>query len=44
MRMAVNAMFYLTRTGCQWRNLPKEYPPPGSVYYHYRKWLSLIHI
>ncbi len=38
MRMAVNAMFYLTRTGCQWRNLPKEYPPPGSVYYHYRKW------
>ena len=38
MRMAVNAMFYLARTGCQWRNLPKEYPPPGSVYYHYRKW------
>lgn len=38
MRMAVNAMFYLVRTGCQWRNLPKEYPPPGSVYYHYRKW------
>lgn len=38
MRMAVNAMFYLTRTGCQWRNLPREYPPPNSVYYHYRKW------
>jgi putative transposase len=38
MRTAVNAMFYLTRTGCQWRNLPKEYPPPSSVYYHYRKW------
>lgn len=38
MRAAVNAMFYLVRTGCQWRNLPKEYPPVGSVYYHYRKW------
>lgn len=38
MRAAVNAMFYLARTGRQWRNLPKEYPPPGSVYYHYRKW------
>lgn len=38
MRWAVNAMFYLTRTGCQWRNLPREYPPSGSVYYHYRKW------
>lgn len=38
MRAAVNAMFYVTRTGCQWRNLPREYLPPGSVYYHYRKW------
>jgi putative transposase len=38
MRSAVNAMFYLTRTGCQWENLPSEYPPSGSVYYHYRKW------
>ena len=38
MREAVNAMFYLSRTGCQWENLPKEFPPPGSVYYHFNKW------
>jgi putative transposase len=38
MRSVVNAMFYLARTGCQWQNLPSEYPPPGTVYYHYRKW------
>jgi putative transposase len=26
------------RTGCQWVNLPKDYPNHNSVYYHYRKW------
>lgn len=38
MRRVVNAIFYITRTGCQWENLPKEYPNHNSVYYHYRKW------
>jgi putative transposase len=38
MREAVNAMFYVNRTGCQWQNLPKEFPPVGSVYYHFNKW------
>lgn len=23
----LNAIFYLLRTGCQWRNLPKDLPP-----------------
>lgn len=34
----VNAIFYVLRTGCQWRSLPETYPPWKSVYYHYRKW------
>jgi putative transposase len=38
MRRVVDAIFYVTRTGCQWENLPKEYPNHNSVYYHYRKW------
>lgn len=38
MREAVNAMLYLLKTGCQWQNLPKDFPPHQSVYYHYRKW------
>jgi putative transposase len=38
MREVVNAIFYVVRTGCQWENLPKEYPNHNSVYYHYRKW------
>lgn len=38
MRRVVEAIFYVVRTGCQWQNLPGDYPNPNSVYYHYRKW------
>jgi putative transposase len=38
LRMVVNAIFYILVTGCQWRNLPNDYPNPNSVYYHFRKW------
>lgn len=38
LRMVMNGIFYLLVTGCQWRNLPNDYPNPNSVYYHYRKW------
>jgi putative transposase len=36
-----NALFYLIKTGCQWRMLPKEYPKWEFVYYYYRKWSSM---
>ena len=38
LRRVVDAVFYLLRTGCQWRALPHEHPPWPSVYYHYAKW------
>lgn len=38
MRSVVDAIFYILRTGCQWDELPKEYPNHNSVYYHYAKW------
>lgn len=38
MREAINAMLYVVKTGCQWANLPKEFPAFQSVYYHFRKW------
>jgi putative transposase len=34
----VDAIFYILRTGCQWDELPSEYPNHNSVYYHYAKW------
>ncbi len=37
-REVVNAVLYLTRTGCQWRNIPHEFPPWGTVHYYYRRW------
>jgi putative transposase len=37
MREVLNAILYVVRTGCQWENLPKDFPNHNSVYYHYRK-------
>ena len=34
----MNAMLYLIKTGCQWRMLPKDFPPYNTVYYYFRKW------
>ena len=36
-----NAIFYLVKTGCQWRMLPSHFAPWELVYYYYRKWSSL---
>ena len=38
LRLVLNAIFYLVRTGCQWRNLPNDFPKWQSVYYYFRKW------
>lgn len=38
LREVVNAIFYLSRTGCAWRYLPRTFPPPGTVYDYFRKW------
>jgi len=38
MRAVIDAIFYILRTGCQWDELPSEYPNHNSVYYHYAKW------
>ncbi len=38
LRLVVNAILYVLRTGCQWAYLPREYPNFNSVYYHFRKW------
>ena len=31
MRLAMNAIFYLLRTGCRWRYLPRRVFPPRST-------------
>ena len=39
-RAVLNAIFYVVRTGCQWRELPSDFPQWQSVYYHYYKWMK----
>ena len=38
MREVVNAIFYVLRGGCQWRLLPKEFPPYQTVYHYFWTW------
>jgi len=37
-REIVNAILYLTRTGCAWRMLPKDFPPWPTVYWYFANW------
>ena len=39
LREVVNAVFYLLRTGYQWRHLPHDFPPWCTVRYYYDLWL-----
>jgi transposase len=40
LRRVVNAVFYLLQTGCQWRMLPKDFPPRSTVYGYFRSWIA----
>ena len=41
LREVLNAILYLLRTGCQWRMLPKEFPPRSTVYGYFRRFWQL---
>jgi transposase len=49
LRAVVNALLYMLTTGCQWRQLPKEFPPYSTVqrfFYHWRDaglWRKINH-
>ena len=36
-REQINAVLYLVKTGCQWRNLPIDFPKWKTVYSFYRR-------
>ena len=36
-RELVNAVLYVVKTGCQWRNLPKDFPEWNAVYHFYSR-------
>jgi transposase len=38
LRAVVNAILYLASTGCQWRALPKDFPPVSTVQGYFYRW------
>ena len=36
-REMLNAIFYINKTGCQWRYLPSDFAPWKSVYSYFRR-------
>jgi putative transposase len=38
MREVLNAIFYVLKTGCQWANLPGDFPPYSTVFDYYTQW------
>jgi transposase len=37
-RRVVDAIRYVTRTGCSWRQLPHDFPPWETVFYYFQRW------
>ena len=37
-REILDAIFYVLRSGCQWRMLPHDFPRWPTVYHYFRKW------
>ena len=38
LRAVLDAILYLRRTGCQWRLIPSDFPPWGTVWWYFRRW------
>ncbi len=36
--LRINAILYVTRNGCAWRNLPHDLPPWSLVYNYFWRW------
>lgn len=38
LRHVVDALSFMVSTGCQWRNIPNDFPPWRTVHYYFTKW------
>jgi transposase len=38
LREVTNGLMYLLSTGCQWRALPKDFPPRSTVHGYFKLW------
>ena len=44
LRHIMDAVFYLVKTGCQWRMLPHDFPNWKIVYYYFSTWKKTLKI
>jgi putative transposase len=42
LRIVLNAILYILATGCQWRALPKDFPPFTTVQYYFYGWRDTL--
>jgi putative transposase len=38
LRAVMNAILYILATGCQWRAVPKDFPPRSTIQYYFYLW------
>jgi putative transposase len=38
LRVVMNAILYILATGCQWRAIPRDFPPPSTIQYYFYDW------
>ena len=38
LRGVADGIFYLLRTGCQWKALPKDFPPKSTAHFYFMLW------
>ena len=37
-REILDGIFYQLKNGCNWQDLPKDFAPYSTVYWHYKQW------
>ncbi len=37
-REILDGVLYRLKNGCSWEDLPKDFPPYSTVYWHYKLW------
>jgi putative transposase len=38
LRLILDGIFYVLKSGCPWRMLPRGFPPWSTVYHYFRRW------
>jgi transposase len=37
-REIIDGILYQLKNGCNWQDLPRDFPPYSTVYWHYKQW------